>query len=106
MNPETSSAPNSARRADRRQRTSLPDPLIGRSLGRYHILGALGRGAASVVYLAEPVAPSAERPAPLLAPANPTAATAAAAATPATFSAAAALEPTRRVALKVLTIPD
>ncbi len=36
-----------------RRRTPPADPLIGQTLGRYHILGALGRGAASVVYLAE-----------------------------------------------------
>jgi serine/threonine protein kinase len=51
-----------------RRRTPDADPLIGQTLGRYHILGALGRGAASVVYLAEasgvPLAQLATEPLP------------------------------------------
>jgi len=98
MNAETPDAQSGARRSDRRSRASLPDPLIGRSLGRYHILGALGRGGASVVYLAEVAAPSANAP---VLPAETPPADA-----PVTMSADGAPEPAGRVALKVLAIPD
>ncbi|HLY32304.1 MAG TPA: serine/threonine-protein kinase [Ktedonobacterales bacterium] len=64
-----------------RSRAQPADPLIGQTAGRYHILGALGRGAASVVYLAERVTSD-----------EPT--------TPEQTS-----EPTPRFALKALTIP-
>ena len=98
MNEETPGAPSGARRLDRRQRASLPDPLIGRSLGRYHVLGALGRGGASVVYLAEVAAPSASAP-ELPAETPPADA-------PVMMPTDAAPESTGRVALKVLAIPD
>ncbi len=97
MNAEIPDPPGDERRVERQPRVSLPDPLIGKTLGRYHLLGALGRGGASVVYLAQ-LAPTPANATPAAIPDAPVSPAAPA-------DGAVGDAQVERVAVKVLIIP-